>query len=283
MDTNILTKNLKERGFENRDVAEWINVTIPTVVQKIRGISFFTESEIEIISEKLDLNRTEKCKIFGTTADRKQRQKDLSLSTQLKKATEPEEATKKKIKKADDGKSANSDLLRQTISEKGDTVTSLSKHLGISRETLSRKISGAPNGNYKTGFSAKEISLIANRYSLSAAELKKMFGKEDAAAGLTFASTVIPESTVNLSGPYKNRPENIVATNLESGAELTFNTVTRVAEYFGATLAEINNRLSGRITKKDYILSRDGERWKVCYAGRTEPTQGSVDEKGAEI
>lgn len=280
MDTGILTQNLKANGFSNKDVAEWIGVTPSTVVLKIRGISFFTEEEIEIISERMEMTQKERCKIFGTMAERKQRQKDLSLSSQLKKVTGSGAGAKQKkdrIKKSD--KSA--DRLREIIKGNGDTIMALSHVLGISRETLSRKISGAQNGSYKTGFSAKEISIISDRYSMSRGDQVLIFGEADAAAGAAFAKD-IPMSTIKDSGPHKNRPADIIATNETTGTVLQFNTIVRTAEYIGATLAEVTNRLAGS-TKKDYVIGRNGERWKVHYAGQIEPTKESVNEKGAEI
>lgn len=61
--------------------------------------------------------------------------------------------------------------LRETIREYGDTQTELARVLGISISTMSWKLNG------KAEFTQSEIKAIADRYSLTAKEVKEMFFK----------------------------------------------------------------------------------------------------------
>lgn len=59
--------------------------------------------------------------------------------------------------------------LSNTVKEFGDTQGELAKILGISETTLSLKING------KAEFKQTEIRVIADRYSLTADDIKELF------------------------------------------------------------------------------------------------------------
>ena len=59
--------------------------------------------------------------------------------------------------------------LSNTVKEFGDTQGELAKILGISETTLSLKING------KAEFKQTEIRIIADRYSLTADDIKELF------------------------------------------------------------------------------------------------------------
>lgn len=65
----------------------------------------------------------------------------------------------------------NVNLLKSTMARAGDLafVDCLTKILNISRSTASRKLNG------KADFNQSEISKIADRYHLTADEIKKIF------------------------------------------------------------------------------------------------------------
>ena len=63
----------------------------------------------------------------------------------------------------------NSNLLKATIIEHGDTQTSLAEAMGILESSLSQRISG------KIDFRRNEILFIKNRYNLTTDETDRIF------------------------------------------------------------------------------------------------------------
>lgn len=66
----------------------------------------------------------------------------------------------------------NERMLRSKMTLNGDTQEKLAAYLGITRQTLSKKISG------EYDFTQTEMSLIKNRYELSDEEFAQIFTKE---------------------------------------------------------------------------------------------------------
>lgn len=66
----------------------------------------------------------------------------------------------------------NERLLKSKMTLYGDTQESLAKYLSLTRQTLSRKISG------EYDFTQTEMSLIKKRYNLTDEEFAQIFTKE---------------------------------------------------------------------------------------------------------
>lgn len=64
-------------------------------------------------------------------------------------------------------------LFRSKMSLHGDTLDSLASHLGIVRQTLSRKING------EADFTQSEMFMIKSKYELEDEEFTQMFAKEN--------------------------------------------------------------------------------------------------------
>lgn len=66
----------------------------------------------------------------------------------------------------------NERLLRSKMTLHGDTFESLGVYLGLSRQTISKKVSG------EADFTQTEMSMIKTRYQLSDEEFAQIFTKE---------------------------------------------------------------------------------------------------------
>ena len=57
--SELIKKQMKEKGVTQKDLAEAIGIAAPTVSQKINGIRPLDLSEARIIAEKLEINAGE--------------------------------------------------------------------------------------------------------------------------------------------------------------------------------------------------------------------------------
>ena len=65
--SELLKKQMKEKGVTQKDLAEAIGIAPPTVSQKLNGIRPLELSEARIIAEKLDINAGEFGEFFFST------------------------------------------------------------------------------------------------------------------------------------------------------------------------------------------------------------------------
>lgn len=57
--SELIKKQMKEKGVTQKDLAEAIGIAAPTVSQKLNGIRPLDLSEARIIAEKLEINAGE--------------------------------------------------------------------------------------------------------------------------------------------------------------------------------------------------------------------------------
>ena len=65
--SELLKKQMKEKGVTQKDLAEAIGIAPPTVSQKLNGIRPLELSEARIIAEKLEINAGEFGEFFFST------------------------------------------------------------------------------------------------------------------------------------------------------------------------------------------------------------------------
>lgn len=66
-------------------------------------------------------------------------------------------------------------LLKSIMVLNGDTVAELAKDLDISTQSVYNKMNEYQVGEYKSEFTQGEIAFIANRYRMSADQIKEVF------------------------------------------------------------------------------------------------------------
>lgn len=69
-------------------------------------------------------------------------------------------------------------LLKSIMVLNGDTVSELAKDLDISTQSVYNKMNEYQAGEYKSEFTQGEIAFIANRYNMTAEQIKEVFFAE---------------------------------------------------------------------------------------------------------